>query len=111
MFIDKAVQAEKAGAIATIIIDNDQNTTVSNNSFFQMSGDGQRDTKIPALFLYYKEAKPILDSLRAGYTMYAHMGHAAWKLPDIKANLVDIVHKVDLDKAREYTATVEETKP
>ena len=48
-FLSKTIIAERAGAIAVVIYDNDEQ---NDGSFIDMIGDGsERDATIPAVFL------------------------------------------------------------
>ncbi|KAK3088771.1 hypothetical protein FSP39_023586, partial [Pinctada imbricata] len=64
MFIDKARNLQKIGAIGGIVIDNNEDSTSENNPIFAMSGDGQQDVKIPMVFLFQKEGNHILETLK-----------------------------------------------
>ncbi|XP_031572987.1 ER degradation-enhancing alpha-mannosidase-like protein 3 [Actinia tenebrosa] len=56
MFIDKVRMAEKAGAVAVIIIDNNDGSSSDTQPIFAMAGDGtSNDVKIPAVLLFHQE--------------------------------------------------------
>ena len=64
MFLDKVIHAEESGAVAAIIIDNEENTSIRTSPIFQMSGDGKRNASIPAVFLYSKEGASLTGFMR-----------------------------------------------
>ena len=66
MFLDKVIHAEESGAVAVIIIDNEANTSIRTSPIFQMSGDGKRNSSIPAVFLYSKEGATLSGFMREG---------------------------------------------
>lgn len=65
MFIEKARMLEKHGAIAAIIMDNNESSSSDTSSVFAMSGDGQDDVNIPVVFLFFKEGKLLLDAVQS----------------------------------------------
>merc|ERR1712178_162490 len=58
------MNAEEAGAVAAIIIDNEDNTSIKTSPIFQMSGDGKRNASIPAVFLYSKEGASLTGFMK-----------------------------------------------
>ncbi|KAF2355731.1 PA domain [Trinorchestia longiramus] len=61
-FVSKAVQVEKAGAVAIIVTDMDAAT---DTSFIEMIADGtEREPSIPAYFLLGRNGEMILQTLR-----------------------------------------------
>jgi hypothetical protein len=64
MFLDKVIHAEEIGAVAAIIIDNEENTSIRTSPIFQMSGDGKRNASIPAVFLYSKEGASLTGFMK-----------------------------------------------
>lgn len=57
MFIEKTRHIEEAGGVAAILIDNNAASEFGPGPTFTMAGDGETETKIPAIFLFTKEAK------------------------------------------------------
>ncbi|XP_078497572.1 ER degradation-enhancing alpha-mannosidase-like protein 3 [Lissotriton helveticus] len=66
MFAEKARNAQKAGAIGGIVIDDNEGSSSDTAPLFQMAGDGKNteDITIPMLFLFSKEGSIILDAVR-----------------------------------------------
>ena len=62
---EKARLLEKAGAKGGIVIDNNKGSTSSNSPLFSMSGDGVDDVSIPMVFVFYNDAKELLESLKS----------------------------------------------
>lgn len=65
MFVEKARILEKAGAKGGIVIDNNKGSTSTNSPLFSMSGDGVDDVSIPMVFIFYNDAKDLLEALKA----------------------------------------------
>lgn len=63
MFIEKARNVQKLGAIGMIIVDNVDNSSSKYLPMFSMSGDGSTDIIIHSVFLYSEDAKILLNSL------------------------------------------------
>lgn len=63
MFVDKARNVQKAGAVGAIIIDNVPGSTAPTSPMFSMSGDGTHDVVIPTVFLFSEEASKLLLAL------------------------------------------------
>lgn len=63
MFIEKARNAQRLGAIAIIIADNAEGSSSKTMPMFAMSGDGSKDVIIPAVFLYSVDAKILFSAL------------------------------------------------
>ena len=61
----KARILEKAGAKGGIVIDNNKGSTSTNSPLFSMSGDGVDDVSIPMVFIFYNDAKDLLEALKA----------------------------------------------
>lgn len=55
-FADKVRKLQKEGAIGVIITDNVPGSSHEKSPLFAMSGDGENDITIPALFLYSQNA-------------------------------------------------------
>ncbi|XP_051868114.1 ER degradation-enhancing alpha-mannosidase-like protein 3 [Pristis pectinata] len=66
MFAEKARNAQKAGAIGGIVIDDNEGSSSDTAPLFQMAGDGKNtdDVTIPMLFLFNKEGNIILDAMQ-----------------------------------------------
>lgn len=62
MFIDKARNIERAGAIGGIVIDHNPGTASDTQPLFAMSGDNNDDVHIPMLFLFHKEGHALIDA-------------------------------------------------
>ncbi|KAH9422303.1 ER degradation-enhancing alpha-mannosidase-like protein 3 [Dermatophagoides pteronyssinus] len=63
MFIEKARNVQKFGAIGMIVIDNVENSSSKNLPMFSMSGDGQNDVNIHCVFLYSEDAKILMNAM------------------------------------------------
>lgn len=63
MFVEKARNVQKMGAIGLIVFDNVENSSSKNNLLFAMSSDGPNDVKIPSIFLYTEDAKILINSM------------------------------------------------
>lgn len=74
MFIEKAMIAEKFGAIGLIIIDNSEDSSFSSTTFFAMSGDGVHNVKIPSVFLFGKEGYDLMWNMRTTSEQIAFIG-------------------------------------
>uniref|UniRef100_A0A4W3JLL5 alpha-1,2-Mannosidase n=1 Tax=Callorhinchus milii TaxID=7868 RepID=A0A4W3JLL5_CALMI len=66
MFAEKARNAQKAGAIGGIVMDDNEASSSDTAPLFQMAGDGRNteDVTIPMLFLFNKEGNIILDAMQ-----------------------------------------------
>ncbi|XP_078263747.1 ER degradation-enhancing alpha-mannosidase-like protein 3 isoform X1 [Rhinoraja longicauda] len=66
MFAEKARNAQKAGAIGGIVIDDNEGSSSDTAPLFQMAGDGKNtdDVTISMLFLFNKEGNIILDAMQ-----------------------------------------------
>ncbi|XP_072429768.1 ER degradation-enhancing alpha-mannosidase-like protein 3 isoform X1 [Chiloscyllium punctatum] len=66
MFAEKARNAQKAGAIGGIVIDDNEGSSSDTAPLFQMAGDGRStdDVTIPMLFLFNKEGHIILNAMQ-----------------------------------------------
>ncbi|XP_078417553.1 ER degradation-enhancing alpha-mannosidase-like protein 3 isoform X2 [Cetorhinus maximus] len=66
MFAEKARNAQKAGAIGGIVIDDNEGSSSDTAPLFQMAGDGRStdDVTIPMLFLFNKEGNIILNAMQ-----------------------------------------------
>lgn len=73
MFVQKTRILQKLGAVGVIVIDNQPQTTASTGSMFAMSGDGESDIEIPALFLYGQEGYTLLDVIQQFPDVIIHM--------------------------------------
>ncbi|XP_064616048.1 ER degradation-enhancing alpha-mannosidase-like protein 3 [Liolophura sinensis] len=65
MFIDKARNIIKAGAIGGIVIDHNAGSSSETSPLFAMSGDGKQDVQIPMVFLFHKDGTELLEALQA----------------------------------------------
>ncbi|XP_028966667.1 ER degradation-enhancing alpha-mannosidase-like protein 3 [Galendromus occidentalis] len=66
MFIEKARNVEQCGAIGGIVLDTVKDSSARSASIFAMSGDGgQNDPKVPLVFLFSLDAKPLLEALES----------------------------------------------
>lgn len=74
MFVEKARQAQSAGALGLIVIDNSDDTSHSSSALFAMSGDGVQNVKIPSLFLFGKEGNELLWNMRSTNDIIVFMG-------------------------------------
>lgn len=63
MFIEKARNAQRLGALGIIIADNAEGSSSKTMPMFAMSGDGSTDVIIPAVFLYSVDAKILFSAL------------------------------------------------
>lgn len=63
MFIEKARNVQKLGAIGLIVFDNVPHTSSSSSPLFAMSSDGPNDVTVPSVFLYSEEAKILINAL------------------------------------------------
>lgn len=63
MFVDKARNVQKFGAVGAIIIDNTSGSSATFSSIFSMSGDGTNDVVIPTVFLFAEDASKLLLAL------------------------------------------------
>ncbi|XP_071111554.1 ER degradation-enhancing alpha-mannosidase-like protein 3 isoform X1 [Haliotis cracherodii] len=63
MFVDKARNLQKAGAVGGIVLDQNDGSTSESQTLFAMSGDGQTDITIPMVFLFKKEGNAIISAL------------------------------------------------
>lgn len=63
-FAQKVRNMQNAGARVAIIIDNVPESTYENSAMFAMSGDGQDDIEIPAVFLFSQEGQFLRDSIK-----------------------------------------------
>ncbi|XP_014671067.1 PREDICTED: ER degradation-enhancing alpha-mannosidase-like protein 3 [Priapulus caudatus] len=63
MFVEKARNLVKVGAIAGIVLDNNLGTSSSTAPMFAMSGDGSKDIFIPMVFLFQAESQILLHAL------------------------------------------------
>ena len=70
---EKARILEKAGAKGGIVIDNNKGSTSTNSPLFSMSGDGVDDVSIPMVFVFYNDAKDILEALKSRPKMEASL--------------------------------------
>lgn len=64
MFVQKARNVQKLGAIGLIVVDNNEKSSANSAHVFSMSGDGTNDVNIPSLFLYGQEAIILLDAVK-----------------------------------------------
>lgn len=62
-FAQKVRNLKEAGATLAIIIDNVEGSTHENTALFAMSGDGQDDIDIPAVFLFSREAQFLEEAM------------------------------------------------
>ncbi|VEN55361.1 unnamed protein product [Callosobruchus maculatus] len=60
MFIDKVRKVQRHGAVGAIIVDNVAGSSAASSPMFSMSGDGNNDVKIPAVFLFKQDASKLL---------------------------------------------------
>ncbi|KAK7089469.1 hypothetical protein V1264_024679 [Littorina saxatilis] len=63
MFVDKARNLQRIGAIGGIVIDHTEGSTSESQPLFAMSGDGTNDVDIPMLFLYHSQGQQLLHML------------------------------------------------
>lgn len=74
MFIDKARQAETAGAVGVIIIDNNEGSSSDKQQIFAMAGDGSNnDVKIPAVLLFSEEGRILKNAIAAMEDINQHL--------------------------------------
>ncbi|XP_041368922.1 ER degradation-enhancing alpha-mannosidase-like protein 3 [Gigantopelta aegis] len=64
MFVDKARNLEKAGAIGGIVIDHNEGSSADSQALFAMSGDGKNDITIPMVFLFKKEGAELVSAVQ-----------------------------------------------
>lgn len=67
MFIDKARQAQEAGAVGVIIIDNVEGSSSDTQPIFAMSNDegNSDDVKIPAVLLFSEQGRVLNNAMAA----------------------------------------------
>lgn len=46
------------------LLDNTQQSSSQSHQLFAMSGDQNNDVKIPAVFLFYKEGKILIEAMQ-----------------------------------------------
>merc|ERR1719418_365133 len=95
MFVEKARILEKAGAKGGIVIDNNKGSTSTNSPLFSMSGDGVDDVSIPMVFVFYNDAKDILEALKSRPKMEASLldsSDTATKDQDLTESVVEELH-------------------
>lgn len=63
IFVSKVRKVEEAGGIAAIVVDNTPGSSAVTSSMFAMSGDGNNDVTIPAIFLFYQDASQLLKAI------------------------------------------------
>jgi len=56
------------------IADNSQGSTSASQQFFQMSGDGVEDVRIPVLFLFFAEGAQFLSLLTKNRLADVYLG-------------------------------------
>ncbi|XP_045195747.2 ER degradation-enhancing alpha-mannosidase-like protein 3 [Mercenaria mercenaria] len=61
MFVDKARNLQRVGAIGGIVIDHNPGSTTNGAPLFAMSGDGTDDVYIPLLFLFHVEGQQLIE--------------------------------------------------
>ncbi|CAL1540392.1 unnamed protein product [Lymnaea stagnalis] len=66
MFVDKARNLQKSGAVGGIVFDQAQGSSSDVLSLFAMSGDGTNDVTIPMVFLFWKQGQDLFETLN-GY--------------------------------------------
>ncbi|XP_002739935.1 ER degradation-enhancing alpha-mannosidase-like protein 3 [Saccoglossus kowalevskii] len=103
MFIDKVRNIQKYGSIGAIILDNNEATSSDLSPIFAMSGDGTTDVSIPALFLFWKEGKILLNAVKE------HAGDLEVLLSD-RAKSVEEILKLREDKKSLPESTSAEKK-
>lgn len=71
-FIDKVRNAQAAGAVAVLVMAS-QPAADKTSRLFTMTGDGVDDVTIPAAYLDFADAMPLMDHVRNGRTVHATM--------------------------------------
>ncbi|GFV96223.1 ER degradation-enhancing alpha-mannosidase-like protein 3 [Trichonephila clavipes] len=95
MFIEKARNLEKAGAIATIVIDSAPASSIRGSKMFSMDGHGKNDVSIPVVFLFAEEANILLKAFK--------------ERPDMIVGITDGSYMTDgFDEKLEFKGTAEE---
>lgn len=90
MFIEKARNVQKLGAIGMIVVDNVENSSSKNLPMFSMSGDGINDVKIHSVFLYSEDAKILLNAMEENQHMKVRLGvHHDEEIVSVKASSGD----------------------
>lgn len=74
MFIEKARNVQNAGGVGIIIVDHVVDTSANESMIFAMSGDGQNDVTIPAMFLFSKEGRALKSLLLSSGGLKVRMG-------------------------------------
>lgn len=74
MFVEKARALESLGAIGLIVVDNNEESSQEASPLFAMSGDGVQNVKIPTLFLFGKEGKDLMWSMRSVTDLVVFLG-------------------------------------
>ncbi|XP_055897620.1 ER degradation-enhancing alpha-mannosidase-like protein 3 isoform X3 [Biomphalaria glabrata] len=64
MFVDKARNLQKKGALGGIVIDQAQGSSSELVSLFAMSGDGTNNVIIPMVFLFWKQGQDLLETMQ-----------------------------------------------
>ena len=65
--------AEDAGAVGVVVIDNVDGTSHERTAFYSMAGIGLV-TSIPALFIFNDEGKELLSILSSNPNVYVYLG-------------------------------------
>ncbi|GFN81159.1 alpha-1,2-mannosidase [Plakobranchus ocellatus] len=63
MFVEKARNLQRAGAIGGVVMDQAQGSSSDTFSLFAMSGDGKDDVSIPMVFLFWQQGQDMLSLL------------------------------------------------
>ncbi|CAH1787460.1 unnamed protein product [Owenia fusiformis] len=90
MFVDKARNIQKGGAIAGIVIDNQPDTSNDQSPLFAMSGDGKDDVTIPMVFLFSKEGADLREAILESSELEVLLGYVARSADNI---MEDMLHK------------------
>ncbi|OQR70911.1 ER degradation-enhancing alpha-mannosidase 3-like [Tropilaelaps mercedesae] len=87
MFIEKARSVERCGAIGAIVLDTTPDTSARGTSMFAMSGDsGNQDPRIPTVFLFSLDAKPLLEAVKLQSKLQVTLGDAVPAGPMVPAS-------------------------
>ena len=88
MFVEKARNLQRAGAIAGVVMDQAQGSSSDNLSLFAMSGDGTDDVSIPMVFLFWQQGQDLLGMLTEQPILSVELSSSdgEWTLTSLKGS-------------------------
>jgi mannosidase alpha-like ER degradation enhancer 3 len=101
MFVNKARNVEKLGAVGMIVLDNNPDSSASVTNMFSMSGDGTNDIQIPVLFLYGQEAATLMDVLKDYSDIIVHMMPGTSSSPKTNTHSTETKKKMSIEEKLE----------